>query len=136
MPHRRRLSSPRFRRRWPALALLGVLAGCGTSAPSPDADSVAASPSAAAPDSAPSPEELARRARARAFADSAARIDSAFQRLRDSLNAASRALAGADRTSPDYARRWDAFVARERDAVRLRARRDSLRALAAAASID
>ncbi|HEX6058383.1 MAG TPA: hypothetical protein VFZ11_05140 [Gemmatimonadaceae bacterium] len=134
MPHRRRLSSPRYRRAWPALALLGVLAGCGTSAPSPDADSVAASPSPA-PSAVPNPEELARRERARALADSAARVDSAFQRLRDSLNAASRALAGADRTSPDYARRWDAFVARERDAVRLRARRDSLR-VRAAASID
>lgn len=77
---------------------------------------------------APSADSLARLARLRALSDSAARLDSAFQSLRDSLNAESSALASLDRRTADYARRWDAFVARERDAVQLRARRDSLRA--------
>jgi hypothetical protein len=122
MPHRRRSSSSRRRRRWPALALAGALAGCGPSAPSLDADTASA-PSAAPP---PSAESLRRRA----LADSAARLDSAFQRLRDSLNAESRALSSLDRRAPEYGRRYDEFTSAERRAVALRARRDSLRALA------
>ena len=130
MPHRSRLSSSRHRPRWPVLALLGVLAGCGPSAPRSDAadDSVDAASSPATAAAVPSADSLARLARVRALADSAARLDDAFQLLRDSLNAESRALAALDRRTPDYARRWDAFVDRERDAVALRARRDSLRA--------
>jgi hypothetical protein len=124
MPHRRRSSSPRRRRRWPALALAAALAGCGPSAPRPDADSASALSAA----SSPSAEDLRRRA----LADSAARLDSAFQRLRDSLNDESRALSSLDRRAPEYARRYDAFVVRERQAASLRAHRDSLRALAGA----
>jgi hypothetical protein len=126
MPHRRRSSSSRRRRPWPALALAGALAGCGPSAPRPDADTASAA-SAAVAAAAPSADDLRRRA----LADSAARLDSAFRRLRDSLNAESRALSALDRRSDGYARRYDAFTLAERRAAALRALRDTLRAAAA-----
>ncbi len=81
-----------------------------------------------------SADSLARLARLRSLADSAARLDSAFQRLRDSLDAERLALAALDRRTTEYARRWDDFLVREQEAKAIRARRDSVRA--AVASIE
>lgn len=127
MPHGRRLSSSRCRRFAPTLALFVVLAGCGGSAPGDDATADSAAVSAPA-DAVLSADSLARLARLRALADSAERLDTAFQRLRDSLDAERRALASLDRRTAEYARRWDDFLVREREATSIRARRDSVRA--------
>ncbi len=78
-----------------------------------------------------SADSLARLARLRDLTDSAARLDGAFQRLRDSLAAERLALAALDRRTAEYARRWDDFLLREREAKAIRARRDSVRALVA-----
>jgi hypothetical protein len=125
MHHRRRSSSSRCRRCWPALALAGALAGCGPSAPRTGADADSAA-SGATTSPAPTAAELRRRA----LADSALRLDSAFRRLRDSLETERRALDSLDRRSAEYARRYDAFGLAERRAAALRATRDTLRARA------
>ena len=136
MPHRRRSSSPRRRRIRSALlsplvaglSSLTLLACTGPGdASEGDSTAAAAAPAASLPDrptSGPAADSLAR---LRLLADSARRLDAAFQRLRDSLVAESRALAALDRRTAEYARRYDAYVLREREATALRSRRDSLR---------
>jgi hypothetical protein len=70
-------------------------------------------------------------ARYYAATDSADSLDAAFQAARDSLNREARALAGADRRADDYARRFDAYMARVAVATRTREARDRARRRAA-----
>ncbi len=64
-------------------------------------------------------------------ADTVARLDTAFQRLRDSLNGAAATLSVLDRRTADYARRYDEFNLRASIADSLRSQRDRLRRPAA-----
>ena len=71
-------------------------------------------------------------ARYYAIADSADSLDGVFQRERTALNRDARRLAGADRRAPDYARDYDAFMARVAVGTRNREARDRARRRAAA----
>jgi hypothetical protein len=62
-----------------------------------------------------------------ALADSAARLDSTYQRERTALNAEAIAMRAEDRRSSAYRSRYQAFERRVDAATALRARRDSLR---------
>ena len=66
-------------------------------------------------------------ARYYAASDSADSLDAAFQRARDSLNREARGLAGGDRRSAEYGKRYDAFMARVLVATRTREARDRAR---------
>ena len=66
-----------------------------------------------------------------AATDSASRLDARFQREREAINRDVIAMRGADRRSPDYARRFDEIRRRTIAAESLRAARDRLRRQAA-----
>ena len=70
-------------------------------------------------------------ARYYAATDSADSLDAAFRSARDSLNRDARALAGADRRTEEYGRRFDAYIARVAVATRTREARDRARRRAA-----
>lgn len=62
-----------------------------------------------------------------AATDSASILDARFQREREAINRDVMAMRGADRRSPDYARRFDGIRRRTIAAESLRAARDRLR---------
>jgi hypothetical protein len=64
---------------------------------------------------------------ARALADSARQLDSAYQRERGALNAEATAMRSADRHTAAYLSRYRAFEQRAAAAGRIRAERDRLR---------
>ena len=66
-------------------------------------------------------------ARYYAATDSADSLDAAFRSARDSLNRDARTLAGADRRTEEYGRRFDEYMARVRVAARTREARDRAR---------
>lgn len=66
-------------------------------------------------------------ARYYAAADSADALDGRFQREREALHGDAAALTGADRRTDDYARRYQAYMARAEQARTLRAARDRAR---------
>lgn len=72
------------------------------------------------PDSAPLAVEAA-------APDPAAELDRDFQRARTALNAEAAELATLDRSSRDYATRYDPFLREAAAAESLRVRRDSVR---------
>ena len=119
-----------------SLAAAGALlaaAACGREdrGPSSGASGVppAQSPAAAAPEplSLPPGANPDSAARLRALLDSAAALDSAFQRERAVLNADARAMAALDRRSDAYAQRFAEFRARQLAAESRRVERDRIR---------
>ena len=70
-------------------------------------------------------------ARYYATADSADSLDAAFRSARDSLNREAQSLTGGDRRTVEYARRYDAYMARVAVATRTREARDRARRRAA-----